>query len=178
MKMRMNAASAIRDVVNVMLPEFTKNKVLHICLEVGCLCLPYAGKNVDDCTDEIKFNSFIHFIFFRPNNCMKVLMAETWSRFIKDSDVFELTSDHRSNWFFDGVDSELFLIHLRIIEDIEKKIKNLGKETPPCFRVEQPNCCRFQGIEIIKGIIEKNVDCENRKCKIVKSGMHSFFSKC
>ncbi|MBU1046380.1 hypothetical protein KKH36_01195 [Patescibacteria group bacterium] len=172
--MKMDAGNAICSIVRAMLPRFTENKVLHICLDMSYFCFPHAEKD-DDCSDVIDRRTYVHFIFYRPHNYTKVLLAENNSCFLHDVESFEMTSFHDDCWKTDGVGSELNKIHWMIIDEMEKQINLLGEKPSRCFRMEQPNFCHFQTIELLDGMVDALVNYENRKAKLQKKGFEHLF---
>lgn len=167
--MRMNVDNAVNEIVEAMLPRGTEDKLLHICIRASYMVFPYEDRSGgNDCSDVIEPTEFIHFIFYRPSNYTKVLLS-TGSWFIEECERFELVSDHDSCWRSDGVSSNLNQIHWRIIEVIEERCKELGVDPPVCLRIDQPNFCHFEKIELWSGKTD-GVNYDHRKCQMVKNG--------
>lgn len=173
----MKVGRAICLIVEAMLPEYTEDKILHICVAAYYLCHPRAGRDGNNISEEIEDQVFIHYIFYRPRGFTMVLRKEGLSRDLKDENnkIFYMTSCHDSCWRQDGVESDLFGIHWRILEKIEKKYKKMtGRNIPQARKLDQPNFCTLE-IKLLDGKVLVHRGYESRKYRLkIKNGKINF----
>ncbi|MFC1612333.1 hypothetical protein ACFL29_00590 [Patescibacteria group bacterium] len=164
--MKIDAYRAIVTIVDLLMTEPDKDKVLHICLNASYLCFPHAEEDGSNVSDEINKNTFVHFVFYRPRSTYIMVLRHEGSRFLKEDDVFTRTSYHDSCWV-DAVRSALTSVHWRILEEIAEEYKKItGKEMSRLEKLKQPNfVCIRREVEVHEGEVV-GVNTEKRDCKL------------
>ena len=156
--MRINASNTINSIVEAMLQRGTENKLLHICVEVGYQHFPHANtSNGNNCSDEISYTKFLHFIFYRPSNYTKVFLLKSSSRFLSNGGAFSMTSDHDSAWRMDGVWSPLCKIHTHMVDKIKDDCKKLGVKITENLMLSQPQYSWIETIKLLDGEVERGI---------------------
>jgi len=177
--MKMDVGGAITSIVEAVLPAGTQGKVLHVCVEANYHCCPRADQDPNNCRDKIERRIFVHYIFHRPNYYTRVLRKEGLSRFLNDENgkIFHMTSWHDSCWSFDGVTQDLWMIHERILKDIEKKYTKItGNEMPQTGRLRQPTHCSLE-VKLLDGGVSGHGH-ENRKYRLrMEDGKTNFIQE-
>lgn len=174
--MKIKVATVVCKIVDTLLIRGTANRVLHIRVTAHYLYFPHAYADSSNCSDAIRKNIFINFIFYRPSNYTKVLVLKTDRPMIKEDDVFQMVSDHDSCWRSDGVEHSLFQIHQEIITEIENHCAKLGVQPSPYLRLDQPNFTDIDTIALIDGKTE-GVNYDQRQCRMTKSGGFVIFKR-
>lgn len=177
--MKMDTGNAIALIVEAMLPEHTEDKILHICVEAYYLCFfnTETKQDKNNVFDRMEGKTFIHYIFYRPHGYTKVLRRESPSQYLdrENNKIFYMTSYHDSCWRQDGVESDLSLIHWRIMENMKKKYKKVtGRNMPQVEKLDQPNFCTLE-INLLDGMAIAQQGYESRKYRLkIKDGKTNF----
>jgi len=167
--MRMKTGDAITLIVEEFLKVGTKNKILYVCVDVRYLSFPHTEKDENSIANEIRDRTVVHYIFSRPTSYTKVLRREDPTSFSlqeQKGKIFEITAYHDSCWNYDGVESDLYKIHQRILKKVERKYKKIAKkDMPQVEKNDQPNYCDLR-VRLFNGDIGYEYDRRKYRLKI------------
>ncbi len=94
-------------VIEFTLPYNCRNRVLYACLNMTYMGFPYtekyAGRENEEChVDAIDINNYLHFVFYRPQTRMRILLCVSDVPFVDSYDVFEMVNDYVGTWRLRG----------------------------------------------------------------------------
>ena len=126
----MRARDVIPNIVEGALPRFTQDKVLHLSFQVK---VARSGENFESPLTQMRN---VHFVFYRPNNYMKVGVYVTDGQenmFLNDDHVWRVTSDHDLCWRSDGVESELSRLYFELCRLVDSSARPIDLDTTMDF---------------------------------------------
>lgn len=156
----MDVEEAIVPIVEHILSDRPKDKILHICVNLYYLCFP-------NDSNDIQHRTFLHYIFYGPNTYTRVLFKETSSPSLLDEQgkLFYQTAYHNDYWRQDGLLS-IYGIHWGIVRSMERKYKSItNRSMTELERLKQPDSCSFR-TELLNGRIITHPGNKNREYRL------------